>query len=102
LVKTLGGQILRLSGFVNPYSQVKWIFSTKMAQNKALILLELNSHAKMAPDSGLRERLPRPSSSADLVKTLGGPNSHFKWLRQPIFSSYINGYSQLKWLSIKH
>jgi len=54
LVKTLGGQILRLSGFINPYSKVKWIFSIKMAQNKALILLELNSHAKMAPDTLLR------------------------------------------------
>jgi hypothetical protein len=32
LVKTLGGQILKLNGFVNPYSQVKWIFSIKMAQ----------------------------------------------------------------------
>jgi hypothetical protein len=50
LVKTLGGQILTLNGFVNPYSQVKWIFSTKMAQRKALILFKLNSHAKMAPD----------------------------------------------------
>jgi hypothetical protein len=44
-------QILRLNGFVNPYSQVKWIFSTKMAQHKALVLFKLNSHAKMAPDS---------------------------------------------------
>jgi hypothetical protein len=50
LVKTLGGQILTLNGFVNPYSQVKWIFSTKMAQRKALILCRLNSHAKMASD----------------------------------------------------
>ena len=52
LVKTLGGQILTLNGFVNPYSQVKWIFSTKMAQHKALILFKLNSHAKTAPDTG--------------------------------------------------
>jgi hypothetical protein len=47
----LGGQILTLNGFVNPYSQVKWIFSTKMAQHKALILFKLNSHAKTAPDT---------------------------------------------------
>jgi hypothetical protein len=46
LVKTLGGQILTLNGLVNQYSQVKWIFSTKMAQRKALILCKLNSHAK--------------------------------------------------------
>jgi hypothetical protein len=31
LVKTLGGQILTLNGFVNPYSQVKWIFSNGSA-----------------------------------------------------------------------
>jgi hypothetical protein len=46
-----GSQILRLSGFVNPYSQVKWIFSTKMALHKALVLFKLNSDAKMAPDN---------------------------------------------------
>jgi hypothetical protein len=53
----LGGQILTLNGFVNPYSQVKWIFSTKMAQHKALILFKLNSHAKTAPDSSLGNSL---------------------------------------------
>jgi hypothetical protein len=47
----LGYQILRLNGFVNLYSQVKWIFLTKMAQHKALVLFKLNSHAKMAPDN---------------------------------------------------
>jgi hypothetical protein len=31
---------------------VKWIFSTRMAQHKILILFKLNSHAKMAPDIG--------------------------------------------------
>jgi hypothetical protein len=51
----LGGQILTLNGFVNPYSQVKWIFSTKMAQHKALILFTLNSHAKTAPDTVLKQ-----------------------------------------------
>jgi hypothetical protein len=54
-VKRLGYQILRLNGFVNLYSQVKWIFSTKMAQHKALVLFKLNSHAKMAPDTGSQE-----------------------------------------------
>jgi len=54
LVRTLGGQILSLNGFVTPYSQVKWIFSIKMVQDKALILLELNSHAKTAPDTAKR------------------------------------------------
>jgi hypothetical protein len=34
---------------------VKWIFSTKMAQHKALVLFKLNSHAKMAPDTGSQE-----------------------------------------------
>jgi hypothetical protein len=51
-------QILRLNGVVNPYSQVKWIFSTKMAQHKALVLFKLNSHAKMAPDTGRRGSPP--------------------------------------------
>ena len=50
LVKRLECPILRLNGFVNLYSQVKWMFSTKMAQHKALVLFKLNSHAKMAPD----------------------------------------------------
>jgi hypothetical protein len=54
LVKTLGAKILSLNGFVNPYSQVKWIFSIKMDQHKALILFKPSSHAKMAPDSGSR------------------------------------------------
>jgi hypothetical protein len=53
----LGGQILTLNGFVNSYSQVKWIFSTKMAQHKALILFKLNSHAKTAPDSAPLRRV---------------------------------------------
>jgi hypothetical protein len=55
LVKTLSGQVLRLNGFVNPYSQIKWIFSTKVARHKALVLFKLNSHAKMAPDMGVSE-----------------------------------------------
>jgi hypothetical protein len=46
LVKTLEGEILRLSGFANRYSQVKWIFSIKMATHKALVLFKLHSHAK--------------------------------------------------------
>jgi hypothetical protein len=33
-----------------------WIFLTKMAQDKALILFKLNSHVKMDPDS-LAQRL---------------------------------------------
>ena len=37
----------------NSYSQVKWIFSTKMALHKTLVLFKLNSHAKMAPDNRL-------------------------------------------------
>jgi hypothetical protein len=83
----LGGQILTLNGFVNPYSQVKWIFSTKMAQRKALILFKLNSHAKMAPDTlrrlgvtrrQLLEQVDRPalkappSKHAPLALTLKG------------------------------
>jgi hypothetical protein len=35
---------------------VKWIFSIKMAQHKALVLLQLNSHAKMVPDTGLERQ----------------------------------------------
>jgi hypothetical protein len=58
LAKTLGGKILRLNGFVNRYSQVKWIFSTKMALHKALVLFKLNSHAKMAPDTGIGQQAP--------------------------------------------
>jgi hypothetical protein len=45
----LDGQILILNGFVNPYSQVKWIFSTKMAQDKALILFKRNSRSRRRP-----------------------------------------------------
>jgi hypothetical protein len=65
----LGGQILTLNGFVNPYSQVKWIFSTKMAQRKALILFKLNSHAKMAPDSLVppMDRARPQGSGLDLI-----------------------------------
>jgi len=63
VVKTLGGQILKLNGFVNPYSQVKWIFSIKMAQDKALVLLQLISHAKMASDR-LRTATPAKRRAA--------------------------------------
>jgi hypothetical protein len=52
LVNTLGGQILTLNGFVNRYSQVKWIFSTKLAQHKALILLKLILTPKWLPTVG--------------------------------------------------
>jgi hypothetical protein len=49
--------------FVNPYSQVKWIFSTKMAQRKALILCRLNSHAKMASDTQILSSVPSDRDS---------------------------------------
>ena len=58
LAKTLGGKILRSNGFVNRYSQVKWIFSTKMALHKALVLFKLNSHAEMAPDTAIGQQAP--------------------------------------------
>jgi hypothetical protein len=51
--KRLKHQILKLNGFSKPYCQIKWIFPSITAPIKRLILLKANSHAKMAPDSGL-------------------------------------------------
>jgi transcriptional regulator GlxA family with amidase domain len=65
----LGGQILTLNGFVNSYSQVKWIFSTKMAQHKALILFKLNSHAKTAPDSGTGVKVMSQVAVSEAIDT---------------------------------
>jgi hypothetical protein len=44
-------QILKLNGFSKPYCQIKWIFPSIMTPIKSLMLLESNSHAKMAPDT---------------------------------------------------
>src|SRR3984957_16208191 len=51
LVTTLGRQILKSNGLASPYSQLKWKFSIKTTQLKALKVFELNSQAKMAPDT---------------------------------------------------
>ena len=37
----------------NEAEPVEWIFSTKMAQHKALVLCKLNSHAKIASDTAI-------------------------------------------------
>jgi hypothetical protein len=50
LVTTLGHQILTSNGLASPYSQLKWKFSIKTTQLKALKVFEPNSQAKMAPD----------------------------------------------------
>jgi hypothetical protein len=52
LVTTLGRQILKSNGLASPYSQLKWKFSIKTTQLKTLKIFELNSQAKMAPDTG--------------------------------------------------
>jgi hypothetical protein len=65
----LGDQILRLNGFVNPYSQVKWIFSIKMARHKALVLFKLNSHAKMAPDTDQFASRRRPERGQSYLRS---------------------------------
>jgi DNA invertase Pin-like site-specific DNA recombinase len=52
LVTTLGRQILKSNGLGSPYSQLKWKFSIKITQLKTLKIFELNSQAKMAPDTG--------------------------------------------------
>src|SRR5258708_4675774 len=51
LVTTLGRQILTSNGLASPYSQLKWKFSIRTTQLKALKVFEPNSQAKMAPDS---------------------------------------------------
>jgi DNA invertase Pin-like site-specific DNA recombinase len=48
----LGLQILKSNGLASPYSQLKWKFSIKTTQLKTLKIFELNSQAKMAPDTG--------------------------------------------------
>jgi hypothetical protein len=56
LVTTLGRQTLTSNDLASPYSQLKWKFSIKTTQLKALKIFEPNSQAKMAPDRRLEGR----------------------------------------------
>lgn len=58
-------QILNLAGFVEAHFQNKWIFPSILSQANTLIVLYINSRAKMAPDNlstagGGGGMLPRP------------------------------------------
>ena len=50
-------QILKLTGFVERYCQIKWIFPSIMASIKRLILQKTHSHAKLAPDTHIETEI---------------------------------------------
>jgi hypothetical protein len=73
LRKRLRSQILELNGYSASYYQIKWILSDIMAKANTLILLDMNSHAKMAPDTLLLILLVLPASAerdTGLIKDL--------------------------------